>query len=124
MSEIPLITAIDNIYADRDAVLTVIGQLPPWASLQALDWAAVKVRQRAERLKASLQPMDTAPRDGTVIRIRFEHSNFRYASGDDRFRWEQICDAYWTNFNNGGWVWHGLAGHPTGWMPAEENAHV
>ena len=27
--------------------------------------------------------------------------------GDD---WRGWCDAYWTDFNGGGWVWHGHAG--------------
>lgn len=73
-----------------------------------------------------LQPMDTAPHDGTVILIRFEHPNYVYAirAGDieDAKRWEALTEAHWINFNGGdfnggGWTWYGMMGRTTGWMP-------
>ena len=70
--------------------------------------------------QSELLPMDHAPRDGTVILIRFEHSNFQYAEGPDRERWEQLAEAHWVEFNNGtqrGWTWEGMMGFPTGWKP-------
>lgn len=54
--------------------------------------------------------------DETVL-LRIEHVNYAIASGEDKHRWEEIVSAYWTDFNTGGWVWHGLAGTPTHWCP-------
>ncbi len=62
------------------------------------------------------QPIETAPKvvDETVL-LRIEHINFAVATGGDKRRWEEVVTAYWTDFNGGGWVWHGLAGTPTHW---------
>jgi hypothetical protein len=62
--------------------------------------------------------MDTAPKDGPEILIRFEHFNYQYAKTDeDRARWVENCIAKWIDHNGGGWTWYGLAGRPTGWWP-------
>lgn len=63
------------------------------------------------------QKMGTAPRDGTRFLARFEHRNYAIAAPEDKHQWEEVCIAYWTDFNNGGFVWHGLAGTPTDWCP-------
>lgn len=84
------------------------------ADIEYLRWKDVRTRY------PNLRPMEAAPRDGTPILIRFEHVNFRLAVGDDRFRWEELCQAHWIDFNHGGWTWHGIAGAPTGWMPLSE----
>lgn len=67
--------------------------------------------------QSELHHMDTAPRDGTVILIRFEHMNFKYAmkSGRDASIWEGLHEAHWIDHNNGGWTWHGIMGQATGW---------
>ena len=64
------------------------------------------------------QPIETARKvvDETVL-LRVEHVNYAIAPPEDKHRWEEVCSAYWTDFNSGGWVWHGLAGSPTHWMP-------
>lgn len=64
------------------------------------------------------QPIETARKvvDETVL-LRVEHMNYAIAAPEDKHRWEEVCSAYWTDFNSGGWVWHGLAGSPTHWMP-------
>lgn len=71
--------------------------------------------------QSKLRPMDTAPKDGTTIRIRFEHENFKYARDDDRAQWEGLHEARWIDHNNGGWTWHGIAGRATGWLPVEDD---
>lgn len=38
------------------------------------------------------------------------HENAKYASEEQRDEWEGWCVGYWTDFNKGGWVWHGLCG--------------
>lgn len=75
-------------------------------------------------LLAPLDPMATAPKDGTEIEILFRHLNWQYAEGDKKDEWQQFCRAHWTDFNGGGWVWHGIAGIPVGWRPLRANAKV
>ncbi len=67
------------------------------------------------------QPIETARKvvDETVL-LRLEHVNYAIAGPDDKHRWEEVCTAYWTDFNGGGWVWHGLAGTPTHWRDVPE----
>ncbi|MCG7985025.1 MAG: hypothetical protein JAY90_20025 [Candidatus Thiodiazotropha lotti] len=68
-------------------------------------------------LPCGFHPMATAPKDGAKIEILFQHLNYYYAGENDRGRWQEVCEAYWTDFNNGGWVWHGIAGVPICWRP-------
>lgn len=68
-------------------------------------------------LASGFAPMDSAPKDGTEIEILFRHRNWKYASERDRADWQQVCKAYWTDFNGGGWVWHGICGVPMCWRP-------
>lgn len=69
-------------------------------------------------LPCGFLPMETAPRDGTEIEILFQHRNYYYAEENKRDEWQQVCRARWTDFNTGGWVWHGIAGVPICWRPA------
>jgi len=63
------------------------------------------------------QDIRTAPRDGTRILVVFRHENFAYAKTDaERAEWQSACEAYWTDFNGGGWVWNGIAGVPICWQ--------
>jgi hypothetical protein len=64
------------------------------------------------------QPIETARKivDETVL-LRIEHMNYAIADDANKHRWEEVVTAYWTDFNSGGWVWHGLAGAPTHWQP-------
>lgn len=72
----------------------------------------------AARRAQQWQLIETARKtvDETVL-LRIEHINYDIAAPDDKHRWEELVTAYWTDFNNGGWVWHGLAGRPTHWRP-------
>ncbi|HKI74988.1 MAG TPA: hypothetical protein VJ998_10105 [Pseudomonadales bacterium] len=70
-----------------------------------------------ELLPCGFNPMRTAPKDGTEIEILFQHLNYHYADEYTRHMWQQICRAYWTCFNGGGWVWHGIAGRAICWRP-------
>jgi len=62
--------------------------------------------------------MQSAPKDGTPIEILFRHHNFKYAKSGEKHIWQQWCIARWTNFNGGGWVWHGICGNPICWRYA------
>lgn len=64
--------------------------------------------------------MDCAPKDGTSILILFRHVNHKYAKPAEKERWQQWCKAHWTDFNGGGWVWHGICGTPIQWRHISE----
>lgn len=62
--------------------------------------------------------MHNAPTDGSEIEILFRHLNYYFAGDGEKDKWQQVCKAYWTDFNGGGWVWKGIAGTPVCWRPS------
>jgi hypothetical protein len=59
--------------------------------------------------------MHTAPKDGTWIELLVRHTNWVYAKGDEKHRWQGPCRAQWIEFNGGGWTWSGHMGHAIAW---------
>lgn len=58
------------------------------------------------------QPIETAPKDGTQILLHGDLVPPCVDAGDT-----STVIGYWTDFNGGGWVWHGaLATVFTHWM--------
>lgn len=68
-------------------------------------------------VRAGWQPIETAPKDGTRILLWCVHQNAQYAKDARAEGWEAAVIGEWTTHNRGGWVWHGLAGKHTHWMP-------
>lgn len=62
--------------------------------------------------------MEEAPRDGTPVLLWMVHENAQWSADPVRDGWETPVVAYWTDFNTGGWVWHGLCGAPVAWQLA------
>lgn len=60
--------------------------------------------------------MDSAPKDGTKIVVWIEPI---VEAGQCREH-AHATTAYWTDHNDGGWVWHGLAGKVSMWVPHPE----
>lgn len=79
--------------------------------------ADVSESELSDLLANGFFPMESAPKDGRDIQIVFRHFNWRYTDKEDRGELQQLCSAYWTTFNGGGWVWNGLCGVPICWRP-------
>lgn len=58
-----------------------------------------------------------------VVEIFVVHWQLQYAVGEDRNRWRCWLRGSWTDFNSGGWIWHGMAGTVTHVRPIVEDAH-
>lgn len=73
-----------------------------------------------EYLRNQWMPISTAPKDGRQILLWCIHDNFKYTHGKDKENWQGPVVGYWskeTEYNPAGWVWHGLCGQHTHWMP-------
>lgn len=66
------------------------------------------------------RPIESAPRDGTEILVWVGHNPLN----GHKPEWSHMAHARWTKHNNGGWVWEGLCGLITHWMPLPEAPHV
>jgi len=62
-------------------------------------------------------PIETAPKDGTEIKLLIEHENLKYCSAKDIPLWRAEVDGKWIEHNGGGWTWYGLSGTPVAWKP-------
>lgn len=60
-------------------------------------------------------PAVTAPHDGTEIELRVVHINAAYGDDAGARNWIDICRGKWTDFNGGGFTWHGLCGSVCQW---------
>jgi hypothetical protein len=70
------------------------------------------------RIAEGWMDIATAPKvDGGKCLLRVEHPNFAISHDPE---WEAVVVAYWTDFNKGGWVWHGMLGTATHWLPHPE----
>ena len=75
---------------------------------------------RTIRVEAWLFPMESAPKDGSEILAWCRHSTWAYCTADDKKHWEGFVVARWTEFNGGGWTWHGHCGEFLGWYPFQD----
>lgn len=66
---------------------------------------------------AGARPMHTAPKTGEDIEILFLHPLNAFQQPDREEEFAAWCRGYWTDFNGGGWVWHGLCGTAVAWRP-------
>lgn len=67
----------------------------------------------------NFNPMWSAPKDGTTVRLKLRHFNWQFARDDEKAEWEAVVQAKWIDFNGGGWTWNGMCGVPIGWLPLE-----
>lgn len=58
------------------------------------------------------QPIETAPKDGTEIWLAGVCAYPSIDAGE-----HTIVKAYWTDHNDGGWVWYGAAMNFQAWRP-------
>ena len=99
------------------------GEYHPFAACLMYDSCKCSTTVRAnlqaiiDRAKPKWQPIETAPKDGTRIIVWLEHNP---KLGHDP-SYSHATTAYWTDFNNGGWVWHGICGNITHWMPLPDD---
>ena len=63
-------------------------------------------------------PIESAPRDGTEIRLLIRHQNWVLAHAhDNQDDWQQEVIGKWIEHNGGGWTWNGMAGEPVYFKP-------
>jgi hypothetical protein len=69
------------------------------------------------------RPIETAPHDGTEIRIRLVHWLAAAHEPPSYDGYISSARAHWIDHNGGGFTWLGLAGKPAQWRPlaAREN---
>ena len=63
------------------------------------------------------QPIETVPKDGRQVLLWVVHPNAQFSADPIADGWAGACVGYWTDHNNGGFVWNGLAGAIKYWMP-------
>lgn len=52
--------------------------------------------------------------NGERVLLFVVHENAKYAkTPEERAEWQGWCVGHWTDFNRGGWVWHGHLGTVT-----------
>lgn len=56
------------------------------------------------------------------VEIFVEHFQMKHAADAEKHIWSGWFKASWTDFNGGGWVWHGMLGTVTHVRPIAEDA--
>lgn len=110
--------AVERVHLGALGPMTEPSKEPTAVDIAARCAAAIRALSpsTAEAKPDGWRTMESAPKDGRTIPIRFEHINYAVAPLEDKDRWAEVCMAYWTDHNSGGWVWHGIAGKPTAWF--------
>lgn len=63
------------------------------------------------------EPIDTAPKDGSLVDLRIVHINAAYTDRAKEQGWIATCPGQWTETPKPGWTWQGLGGRVVQWRP-------
>lgn len=85
--------------------------------LQRVDYPNAAPTAPVVEAGAKWQPIETAPKDGTIILAWCVHTNAKYAANPVKEGWVAPVVARWIDHHGGGWTWNGHAGEFTHWMP-------
>lgn len=78
-----------------------------------LDLVEEALSQKSER--EEWQPIETAPKDGSMILAWCVHPHAEVVPDAEEYRCAVVTR--WIDHNGGGWTWYGMSGRFTHWRP-------
>jgi hypothetical protein len=91
-----------------------------WFAIKAYRAMIAAAPQPAPAAEKGWRPIETAPKDGSLILTWCVHVNAEFCDDAVAEGYAGPVIAKWIDHNGGGWTWHGLAGTHTHWQPLPE----
>lgn len=89
----------------------------PQVALSMTDAFTVLQALRSQPSVEGWRPIETAPKDGTLIMTWCVHANAEFCDDAVAEGYAGPVIAKWIDHHGGGFTWHGLAGTHTHWQP-------
>ena len=102
---------------DMDALVIATCQAAQTVGAYLTESEARAILTAVLPLVVGWRTIDSAPKDGTEVLLWVVHEMAKRCRDPIAEGYAAACVGYWTDFNTGGWVWNGLCGTITHWMP-------